>query len=394
MRLMKHQERALELMKDGCILYGGVGSGKSLTGASYYKKNHFPKKVYVITTARKRDALDWPRDFAAVGVTADYFTIDSWNNVGKYVDVVDALFIFDEQRSVGRGAWSKALIRISKRNQWIMLTATPGDTWMDYATVFVANGFYKNVSEFKRQHVVYEPWSKYPKISGYRNSRRLEALRSTLLVEMPYLHHTKRILNWLSCQHDDANLTKICKQRWNIFEDKPAKDIAEVFRLMRKLVNSDPSRLATIEELTKIHKRLIVFYNYNYELDILLELKDHHNVFQWNGNCKDSIPESEEWVYLVQYTAGAEAWNCVTTNAMVLYSLTYSYRIFEQVQGRIDRLNTPYTDLYYYILMSNSVVDQAIRRSLERKEAFNEAAFMEHPFEIEDDTDEKYALFD
>jgi superfamily II DNA or RNA helicase len=254
----------------------------------------------------------------------------------------------------------------------VLLSATPGDTWLDYAPVFIANGFFKNITQFKAQHVVYEPFSKYPKVRLYLGERTLEKLRNEILVEMPYQTHTERIMNWLEVDYDKELFDTVFKRRWNPWLDKPVKDIADLFRLMRRAVNTDPSRIEMIRKLMTCHDRLVIFYSFNYELDILRGLSEYRDVFEWNGHKKDPLPQGDTWIYLVQYAAGAEGWNCTTTDAMILYSLTYSYKNFIQAQGRIDRLNTPYTQLYYYILSSNSKIDVWIKNSLTQKRNFNE----------------------
>lgn len=383
MELMEHQKAVLEHLSSGKILYGGVGSGKSATVLAYYMEKEAPRDIYVITTAKKRDSLDWVGEAASFGIgterdatVAGVVVVDSWNNIGNYIGVEDAFFIFDEQRLVGYGAWVKAFLKITKQNNWILLSATPGDTWLDYAPVFIANGFYKNITEFKLQHVIYEPFNKYPKVRGYLKEQKLEALRNDVLVEMPYVKHTERVLNYLTVGHDEDLLARVWRTRWNVYEDRPIKDSAELFRVMRRVVNTDPSRLEQVQELMKIHPRLVIFYNFNYELEILRGLGESIDLGEWNGHRKTEIPDSERWVYLVQYVAGAEGWNCTGTDAMVLYSLTYSYKNFEQAQGRIDRLNTDFSVLYYYILVSNSVPDRGVRRSLASKRNFNERKFM------------------
>jgi hypothetical protein len=381
--LMDHQKDAIEHLGSGKVLYGGVGSGKSATVLGYYMKHEIPRHIFVITTAKKRDTLDWEREAAKFGIgTADYATVggiievDSWNNMHKYTDVKDAFFVFDEQRLVGYGAWVKNFLKITKNNHWVMLTATPGDTWLDYAPVFIANGFYKNITEFKLAHVLYEPYSNFPKVRMYLNQTKLELLRNEILVEMPYLKHTVRYLNYMNVGYDVDLVKKLDKERWNFFEDRPIKDAAELWRLKRRVVNSDPTRLDMIRWLMKFHKKLIVFYNFDYELDILRALYDEVDTYEYNGHKKDPLPAGDRWVYLIQYVAGAEAWNCTSTDAMVLYSLTYSYKNFIQVQGRIDRLDTPFIDLYYYILVSDSIVDRAIRGSLGDKKSFNEKRYL------------------
>ena len=384
MDLMEHQQNAAEQLGSGKILWGGVGSGKSATVLAYYDKEERPKDIYVITTAKKRDSLDWEREALEIGIGTErlgnnpVILIDSWNQIGKYEQVKEAFFIFDEQRLVGTGSWVKSFIKIARQNSWVMLTATPGDTWLDYAPVFIANGFYKNITRFKFEHVLYEPYTKYPKIRAYLNERKLELLRNDILVEMPYLKHTTRYLNYVPVSYDVEKFRMVYKKRWNPYENKPIKDVSEMFRLMRRVVNSDPSRLDEMRFLMGFHPKIVVFYNFNYELDMLRSLGFEVPIFEWNGHKKDPIPTGDRWLYLVQYIARAEAWNCTETDAMVLYSLTYSYKNFEQAQGRIDLINTEFSSLYYYIFLSDSKIDREIKKALSEKRNFNEKKFMQN----------------
>lgn len=387
MELYPHQRQAVEDLRNGCILWGGVGSGKSLTAATYYIEKEAPKDVYVITTAKKRDSLDWDREFVRYGVgkckdatVAGVLTVDSWNNIGKYEDVDGAFFIFDEQRLVGSGAWTKSFIRLAKRNNWILLSATPGDTWLDYIPVFVANGFYKNRTEFKREHVVYNHYSKFPKVDRYVNTGKLVKLRNHILIHMPYAYETVRRNNLVEVQYDQQLLERVVRDRWHVFANRPLRDVSELFIVMRKVVNSHPSRLLAIHGLKAQHSKLIVFYNFDYELEILRTLGEEYPTAEWNGHKHEPIPDTEEWVYLVQYVAGSEGWNCIDTDAMAFYSLTYSYKNFHQAHGRIDRLNTKYTDLHYYTLLSHAPIDRGIRRALLRKQNFNEKSFSKNAF--------------
>lgn len=383
MELMEHQLEVIDKLDSGKILWGGTGSGKTAAVLAYYMKKEAPRHIYVITTAKKRDSLDWEKEAAWFGIgTEDYatlagiITVDSWNQIKHYEEIEDAFFIFDEQRLVGHGAWVKSFLKIAKNNRWVLLSATPGDTWLDYAPVFIANGFYKNITDFRIQHVLYEPFTKYPKIKGYLKEQKLEILRNDMLVEMPYEKHTERFLNYIGVGYDQELFKRVYKDRWNVYEDKPVKDVAELFRLMRRIVASDPSRLEQLRWLMGVHPKLVIFYNFNYELDILRTLSDEVEVAEWNGHRKDPLPQSDNWVYLVQYVAGAEGWNCTSTDAMVLYSLTYSFKNFEQAQGRIDRLDTKFHSLYYYIFVSNSIVDRAVKRALSNKKNFNERKFL------------------
>lgn len=377
--LYDHQKDAVKFLGNGKVLYGPVGSGKSITALAYYMEAAKGKDIYVITTAKKRDSLDWQREAAQYGISHGRsesvhgsITVDSWNNIENYRDIEKAFFIFDEQRVVGNGVWVRAFIRITKANQWILLSATPGDTWMDYAPIFIANGYYKNITDFKRQHVVYAPYVKFPIIQRYIGEEKLIRLRNAVLVEMPYKRRAEHITNYLDVGYDRELWKTAVVRRWNPYQDLPIKDMGELFRVMRRIVNTDPSRIQMVRDLMKIHHKLIIFYNFNYELEMLRELSDEAEVGEWNGHRKHPVPSSSNWVYLVQYSAGSEGWNCTTTNALVQYSLTYSYKNFVQSQGRIDRLDTKFDKLYYYILISGSPIDQAVKKALSEKRSFNE----------------------
>lgn len=342
-------------------------------------KNKVP--LYIFTTAKKRDDLDWNIELARFGITDEThdFTVDSWNNLAKYHDIRKACIIFDEQRLVGNGAWVKAFYKMASNNVWIMLSATPGDQWMDYIPVFVANGYYRNRTDFIRRHVVYAGWSKYPRVDRYVDVEALERIRSMIVIEMPYERHTKRHVRFVNVDYDKEMYDRVWKERWHIFEDRPIKDVGELFVVIRKVVNSHESRVDSIVELLEKHPRLIVFYNFNFELEMLRDIGVSKipglKIAEWNGHKHEPVPDDERWLYLVQYMAGAEAWECIDTDAMAFFSLNYSYRINEQSRGRIDRMTTPFVDLYYYLLRSNTAIDKAIYAAISRKKTFSEGSF-------------------
>ena len=404
MELRDYQLEAIGKMKNGCILNGGVGSGKSLTSLSYYYlqnggsleflsgKDYIPmpnppKDLYIITTARKRDTFEWEGELSHFLLSThedlnkydNKVIVDSWNNIQKYKDVEDAFFIFDEQRVVGSGAWVKAFLKIAKKNQWILLSATPGDTWSDYIPVFIANGFYKNKTEFMREHAVFSRFSKYPKIEKYIGTGRLIRQRREILVDMKFERETVQHHYDIYVEYDNKLYKDVMKRRWDIWNDEPIVNASGLCYVLRKIVNSHESRSTKLLELFETHQKMIVFYNFDYELEILKSLYFGEGVIvaEWNGHKHEPTPTGNQWVYLVQYTAGAEGWNCITTDTIVFYSLNYSYKIMHQSAGRIDRLNTPYKDLHYYYLKSRSGIDLAIERALNDKRKFNESSFIQ-----------------
>lgn len=401
--LRDYQMDSVKRMRNGCILNGGTGSGKSRTGLFYYFKEQGgwidengytpmknPKDLYIITTAMKRDSLEWEGELANFLISTDQkknkttgvkVVIDSWNNIKKYADTKDSFFIFDEDRVTGSGVWVKAFLKIAKSNDWIILSATPGDTWSDYIPVFVANGFYRNKSEFIREHVIYSRFTKYPKIDRYLNTGRLIRLRKRILIDMDFTRHTVPHHEDVYVKYDISKYKDAIRTRWDPYKNEPIQQTSGLCYVLRRIVNSDESRQVALLEIFEKHPRMIVFYNFDYELDILKGLGyDSDGIFveiaEWNGHKHEPIPTSASWVYLVQYTAGCEGWNCLKTDTVVFYSQNYSYKIMQQAAGRIDRLNTPYRDLYYYHIRSRSGIDLAISKALKEKKKFNERKFV------------------
>ena len=406
--LRDYQLEAVNQMSNGCILNGGVGSGKSRTGLYYYFKENGgsmtpeyipmknPQDLYIITTAMKRDSLEWEGELANYLMSSNpeennfygnKIVIDSWNNIKKYVDVNNAFFIFDEDRVTGSGAWVKAFYKIAKKNNWIILSATPGDTWSDYIPVFLANGFYKNKTEFQREHIVYSRYTKWPQIDRYLNTGRLIRLRNKILIDMDFHrdtvpHHCDVYVSYDKTKYKDA-----LKTRWDPYKDEPIQQAAGLCYVLRRIVNEDESRVIALLEILEKTPRAIIFYNFDYERDMLLHLFSHdesqctnefvdYEIAEWNGHAHQPVPETKRWIYLVQYTAGCEGWNCVKTDTIIFFSQNYSYKVMAQAAGRIDRLNTPYKDLYYYHLKSRSGIDLAISKALNEKKKFNETRWI------------------
>ena len=377
------QRKAIERMKNGCILCGGVGSGKSRTALQYYYENYVDvgidevRDLFIITTAKKRDTDEWWDEIEQFEIEPDAVQIDSWNNIRKYTDVEGAFFIFDEQRVVGYGAWTKAFLKITKGNEWVLLSATPGDTWMDYIPVFIANGFYKNKTEFVRRHVIFNRYTKFPKVDRYVESGRLIKLRKHILVNIDYQNETVQHHFPIICKYDKDLYKSVIKNRWDPYKEEPLRDMSALCYVLRRISNSDPSRIEEVEKIVKEYPKIIIFYNFNYELEMLRDMAERIGYVsaEWNGQKHERIPNLPQWVYLVQYGAGAEGWNCIETDAIIFYSQNYSYRTMVQAAGRIDRRNTPFSDLYYYHVKSNSSIDIAIAKALNRKKNFNIKGF-------------------
>lgn len=394
--LYPHQLDALKRMHNGCVLYGKVGCGKSRTALAYtyicelggslkingkgvFTKPETPKPLYIITTAKKRDSLEWEEELAVFGLlTSDNIIVDSWNNIKKYQNVYGAMFIFDEQRVVGKGAWVKAFLRISRRNHWILLSATPGDKYIEYAPVLIANGYYKSRTQFETEHCVMKPYLRYKSVDYYINTKRLDYYISQVLVTIRYENDVERHSIDIICDYDKGKYKKVFKDRWDIYDDCPIEETGKLCYLLRRVSNDNVSRYLELAKIIKEKKKLIIFYNFTYELNGLRAFFTKHEfkIGEWNGENHEPLPTGERWVYLVQYLAASEGWNCTTTDTIVFFSQNYSYKTMEQAAGRIDRANTPFKDLYYYHFRCPSPIDIAIKRALDSKGKFNEKMFL------------------
>ncbi len=401
--LYDYQLDAVNRMKNGCVLCGGVGSGKSRTalayfyrlhggviGSAHYIKMREPiQDLYIITTARKRDTFEWDGELGTfflstrkdTNLYGNAVTVDSWNNIRKYKDIAGAFFLFDEQRVVGHGAWVKSFLKIAKNNQWVLLSATPGDTWQDYIPVFIANGFFKNRAAFNRDHAVFSKFTNFPKVEKYIGTGRLIRLRNDILVNMDFERETTAHHERIDVEYNVERYKELGKTRWNPYTNQPVQNAAELCYLWRRIVNEDFSRQMALRTILEEHPKAIIFYNFDYELELLKvvtlgsERYQPGEVAEWNGHRHEPIPKTEKWAYLVQYTAGCEGWNCTQTDTIIFYSQNYSYKVMTQAAGRIDRLNTPFTDLWYYHLKSKSGIDLAIGKALKEKRNFNERGF-------------------
>lgn len=397
--LYDFQMEAVKKARNGCIFNGGVGSGKSRTSLFYFFKEQGgwiegsdytpmkdPQDLYIITTAMKRDKKEWDGELSWFRMSTDQETnyyknkivVDSWNNIKKYVDIKGAFFLLDEDHLTGSGAWVKAFLKIAKNNNWVILSATPADTWSEYWAIFVANGFYKNKTEFQREHVIYSRFTKYPQIERYINTQRLERLRDRILIDMTFQRHTKPHHEDVYCSYDIPFYKDVFKKRWDPFKDEPIQQASSLCYILRRIVNADESRQVALLELLEAHPKSIIFYNFDYERDILMNLgyEEGTRIAEWSGHAHQPIPTSDRWVYLTQYTAGCEGWNTITTDTIIFYSQNYSYKVMTQAAGRIDRLNTKFIDLYYFHLKSRSGIDLAISRALKEKKQFNETRWV------------------
>lgn len=395
--LNEQQRKAISQMKNGSILRAETGLGKTRTSLGYFftryggnlgeefgyegrfKMPSYLPNLYVITTAKTRDSKSWERELNVYRLYDNddfHYVVDSWNNIDKYRDVKDSFFIFDEQRAGGSGKWAKRFIEIAQNNEWVLLSATPGDKWKEYIPIFIAHGFYRNKTDFMNKHCLTNPYRVWD--IKYINEGMLIRHRRDITVYMDKEKPANPNHHNIYAGYDKDKYTLIQRDRWNPYSNEPIQNGADLVRLLRRVVNEDYSRIELVAQILLDHPKLIIFYNFNYERD-LLRMFAHSvgiDIAEWNGSLHQNIPSSDSWIYIVQYSAGCEGWNCFETDTMVFYSQDYSYKRMHQAEGRISRLNTPYDNVFYYHILSRSTIDRMISRSLSEKKDFNDSKFL------------------
>ena len=398
MFLKPEQQEAVDKLQSGNILVAGTGAGKSRTGLYWYFKENGgafigdeykpmtdPKDLYIITTAEKRNTHDWDKEMSlyllSTNPEANHYqnkvVVNSWQQISKYKTVSGAYFLFDEDHLTGTGEWVKSFLKIAKNNKWIILTATPGDKYEDYGPVFVANGYFSSISEFKQRHIIYDYRPGWPRFVKCVGTARLDRLKQRIIVRMNYEHKVEVHSTDILCDYDTVLYKTVVRQRWNPYENKPIENASQYCYCLRRITNLDESRVEACKEIVNQRNRVIIFYNHDPELYLLREVDFGPDVAiaELNGHKHEAIPDTPRWVYLVNYAAGAEAWECTKTDTVIFYSQNYSYKTMVQAAGRIDRRNTPFSDLYYYHLKSRAPIDLAIEQCIKAKKKFNENTF-------------------
>lgn len=138
-------------------------------------------------------------------------------------------------------------------------------------------------------------------------------------------------------------------------------------------------RYSMIKELLEsTNDRMVIFYNFNAELEQLKVICEELDkpISQVNGSVKDldNFENIDNTVLLVQYQAGAMGLNLQKANKIIYFSLTESSDLFEQSKKRIHRIGTT-QPCFYYILMCENSVEEDIYKSLLLKQDYNDALF-------------------
>ena len=439
MRLFDYQQQIVdEKYEDSKALFMQMGTGKTFVSMAFFEKSE-RAKLLVVCLATKVD--DWNRDLTdELGLDevvslnkgtkknrelmedAQYLVISfesSWRLDKELVAWVDddTYIIVDESHKIKNPSSKvgKFMRKLGAKTDYkTILTGTPqSNGYIDYYNQFHFLGYLDmNQTNFKKRYAItqmmqYGAGPIFQEIIGYRNTEELdemihnhsvfydrklddEELPDEIPVYFPSYPKYRKISNDKVYEFKDGTL--------EIYDTLGAGVM-----LQRQLASGYISKGGNTEVLDKskldwmrdflegYDERVVVFYNYNAELEQLKQLLERLDrpYSEYNGHRKDlrAFQESSEGVVLANYGSASTGINdFVIASTMVMYSLTTSYIDFEQAKKRIDRIGQTKKPLFYFLIMKGTI-DARVYHSLQEGKDFDERMYAEHEgWNVGDDT--------
>ena len=113
------------------------------------------------------------------------------------------------------------------------------------------------LSQLIRSHVIFNRFVKYPKVEAYIDTWKLTENRQKILVHMHYEKKTKHVIKLMYASYDESLYKFVSEKRWNVYTDKPIKNISELCYVWRKIVNDDKSREDIIGRIIEEKRKVI-----------------------------------------------------------------------------------------------------------------------------------------
>lgn len=376
------------------FIISGVGSGKTamaLTWAAEQCRQTGKHKVLVVTTASKVRTGDFEKEDKIWTDDSEKreMAVISWHKLKAWVEqnwkgLDEWVVIFDEaQRSKGYSTgMGKAFLKITKQNpDWAGFTGTPGDTWADYISYFVATNQTRNKTAYLHEFANVQTYKGYPEIVGWRNEDRLKAMWA----HISYAPDTSIVAQQLPKeQYRTITLpkpraySKTLKTRLNEqgeFLDTAGAMVAE----LRRLCFTKDKQQWVADFVEGVESGVVMFYNYIATGDKLAEICEKAlgksgRVWRIDGKHHE-IPTAEtigaKDVVLCQWQSGSEALNFQFLHYWVGVELCYSNSMLQQAMGRIRRIGQEHP-MSFYRLLTDGTIEQDIAEALKNKKEFSE----------------------
>lgn len=412
-KLYEHQKEALKISthQDHVAYYHDMGLGKTFTGAE--KMNELGAEINLVI-CQKSKVNDWIDHFI------DYYSnqymiynltnkkeLDLFNQFEGYkigvinYDLVwrrkellkleDFTLMLDESSLIQneQAKRSKFIMKFKPKNV-ILLSGTPtGGKYERLWSQLHLLGWNISKEMYYNHYVDYE-WDDsegFPRmvIHGYKNEERL---KRKMRQYGCYFLKTDEVFDLPKQIHQTIKVDTI--KEYRTFREKSIVKVENVelvgdttltkMLYERQLCGQyNEDKLAAFSDLLEsTSDRLIVFYNFNAELDALKHISDILGRVSSivNGKYKDlyAYDQKNDSVTFLQYQAGAMGLNLQKANKIVYFTPPLSSELFEQSKKRIHRIGQNKPCFYYYLICKSSV-EEKIYRTLKMRKDYTEALF-------------------
>lgn len=409
MGLFAYQQAALDRVdgKSRCAFYHDMGLGKTFTGAEKLMSDRRWKRALVV--CQKSKVADWVDHFEAhydvpvVDLTrqdlwrdAEAVMVINYDRIWRrpqLMELDDFALMFDESSLLQNKSSkrTKAAMKLAARaNELVLLSGTPVDGKYERLwTQLNMLGWPIDEKLFWRQYVESETTmcEGFPitKVTGYKNEERLvrkmkelgcDFLKTDDVIDLPDQLFIRIDVPMSEHYRKFAKVNIITAFGRDFVGDTVLGDLTAKRQLAAAY---SPAKLEAFGDLLDgTSKRLVVFYNFDVELEgLTAELENRHRPYGvLNGKAHDLSPffDTDDGVALIQYQSGAMGVNLQQADTCVYFSPPLASSLFEQSKKRIHRVgqDKPCT---YYELVSKGTVEEKIYDTLAMRRDYTEKLF-------------------
>ena len=395
--LYDFQKELLNKIEPNYILAADTGTGKTMMAIHHYLRYGKGESLLIVCPPQKKKEGGWDREIEFVcnhyGIEIEYETLSFGMIAKRWKDYKGWFIVLDEchyakNPTSQRG---KATINLTKvSTHFLLLSATPSSNgWGDTIAYMIMFGYYKNKTQFLKEHAIYEDKYFGPKpikvVSDFKDAEKLKEIYQSFSIKLA----KEECLDLPGIVFEDVSF-KSTKEYKIIEKDRilTVGDDDFLYDSVPKLQHglrfyaNQEDKLKYSEMLAEgTSENIIIFYYYQEEKNELKKImkKLKKKVFEVSGQATE-LPDKSKWsglhnsVTLVQYMAGSAGIELQYANLVVFYTPTYSFQDYEQALGRAYRNGqTKKVTVYRYI--TKNTVEEAIYGALKHKRDFTEALF-------------------
>ena len=414
--LLPHQKKAIQRTENfnRVAYYHDMGLGKTFTGSEKLMSYKTHKKLIICQKSKLPDWIEHMNKYYSdiVYDLSDkdqfYRYIVSHNSIGvinydlvfRRPDIAklhDFSLLLDESSLIqnSKAKRTKFILKLNP-DGIVLLSGTPvGGKYENLYSQLKLLGIKMTNSEYWSRFIKYriECYSGFPcKIPyGYKNvdelisllnSHGADFLKSDEVIDLPeqvFYHIDHGISNKY---YDD-----ILRDKYTVIDgkefiaDNPLKRLLYL-RICCGAYNAERlNRFSDLLESTD--NRIVVFYNFNAELDAIIKVCDKpYSIVNGQNKNIDNFVNHDNGVVFVQYQSGAMGLNLQKANIIIYYSLPLSSELYEQSKKRIHRIGQKST-CFYYIMRCKKSVEEHIEKTLNMRRDYTDRLFEQYENERE-----------